>query len=168
MARVFTSNNGKIFAIKDLEITNILNNPEILSEFSLKELDVLYNKYFGDYQSNYPYILQEKIKLYDSSKEINGFNYKDQEYWFDKNTRVSLMNLLNCTKDNVEFVLGDDVVSLSKTNAKKFLSDLEIYASKCYINTKKHLANIKNIKSIEELINYDYTTGYPDKITLNE
>ena len=168
MAKVFIGNNGKFYSVDSLEIVNVLNNTELLSEHSLKELDVLYKKYFGEYQYTYPEILQQKIKIYDSSKDVNSFEYKDQSYWLDKNTRVGLMNLLNCVDDNIELVLGDNILTLSVDKAKKFLSELEVYSSKCYVNTQKHLKAIKELKSVEELINYDYTTGYPNKIILNE
>jgi len=27
---------------------------------------------------------------------------------------------------------------------------------------------IKELRTVEDVVNYDYTSGYPDKITLNE
>ena len=34
--------------------------------------------------------------------------------------------------------------------------------------TTKHLQAIKELKTVEDVVNYNYTSGYPDKITLNE
>jgi hypothetical protein len=42
------------------------------------------------------------------------------------------------------------------------LYTIEIYASKCYDNTQKHLAEIQKIETLEELKNYDYKSGYPE------
>lgn len=41
---------------------------------------------------------------------------------------------------------------------------IEVYASKCYDNTQKHLANVEKLETLEEIIEYDYHTGYPEKL----
>ena len=41
---------------------------------------------------------------------------------------------------------------------------IEKYASECYDNTQMHIANVKAIEDMEELKNYDYRTGYPEKL----
>ena len=43
---------------------------------------------------------------------------------------------------------------------------IEVYASACFDNTAKHKANVMALDSIEEVMSYDYTTGYPDKLNL--
>lgn len=111
-------------------------------------------------------VLVAEIKYYDTSSNVNGFYYKGKEYWYDKATRVGLQNLVNSNPENITLVLGDEMIELDVDKAKQFLSSLEIYAGKCYINTAKHLKAIKSLKTIEDLINYNYTSGYPDKITL--
>ena len=35
-----------------------------------------------------------------------------------------------------------------------------------YVQTQKHLIAVDSLKTPEEVINYDYTTGYPEKIVL--
>ena len=67
---------------------------------------------------------------------------------------------------NIEFIVGDNLVNMSSIKLKAFLLKLEIYAYKCYVNEFKHLRAAKDLLSLEDIINYDYTTGYPDKITL--
>jgi hypothetical protein len=57
------------------------------------------------------------------------------KYWFDKATRVSLVNLVNSSEEDVSFILGSEIVTLSKEKASKFLANLEVYASKCFIKT---------------------------------
>lgn len=111
-------------------------------------------------------VLEAKIKQYDKSSNVNGFYYNDKEYWYDKDTRVGLQTLVNSSTEDVTLMLGDNFVELSVDKAKQFLQQLEVYAGKCYINTQKHLQAVKSLKTIEDLINYDYTVGYPSKITL--
>jgi hypothetical protein len=55
----------------------------------------------------YPYILSAKIKIYDNSEAVNSFLIKGQTFWLDKATRLGLMHLANCSKDNIQLVLGD-------------------------------------------------------------
>lgn len=111
-------------------------------------------------------ILEAKIKQHDKSSNVNGFYYNDKEYWYDKDTRVGLQTLVNSSTEDITLILGDNFIELSIDKARQFLQQLEVYAGKCYINTNKHLQAIKSLKTIEDLINYDYTSGYPSKITL--
>lgn len=113
-------------------------------------------------------VLEATIKAYDKSSKVNSFNYNKKEYWLDKATRVGLQNLANCSSENMSLVLGGKIVELPVDKMKEFLAQLEVYAGKCYINTTKHLLAIKELKTVEDIVNYDYTSGYPDKITLNE
>jgi hypothetical protein len=51
-------------------------------------------------------------------------------------------------------------------NAIEMLLDLEIYASQCYDVTQRHLHNVKQLQSIEDINNYDYKVDYPEKLKL--
>ena len=76
------------------------------------------------------------------------------------------MHLANCSTEDVQLVLGDQILTFSPDFIKEFLAKLEVYAGKCYVQTQKHLIAIDSLKTPEEIINYDYTTGYPEKIVL--
>jgi len=47
------------------------------------------------------------------------------------------------------------------------LSSLEIYALECYNQTATHKAAVEALTTAEEINNYDYTTGYPEKLTFS-
>jgi len=87
-------------------------------------------------------ILIEKVKHYDKSSKVNSFFFNKSEYWLDKNTRIGLMNLTNCTDSLITVFLNNQLLEISSNKLKSFLQDLEVYASKCYVNTQKHLLNI--------------------------
>lgn len=112
-------------------------------------------------------VLEKCIEYYDTSSEVNSFYYNDKKYWFDKATRVGLWNLVNCSESTVQLVLGDEIIELSVDKAKEFLTQLEQYAAKCFIATKKNLLNIRDLHSVGDIINYDYICNYPEKIVLN-
>lgn len=113
-------------------------------------------------------VLEASIRAYDKSLNVNSFYFKEKEYWLDKATRVGLQNLANCCPDNISLVLEDTIVTLSPDKAIEFLSQLEIYAGQCFVTTAKHILTLKKLKTVQDIINYDYTVGYPNKITLNE
>ena len=158
--------NKIIFSVSDLSVHSIVLNHELLNSYTMQELDSFYKKYYGDYSHYYPTILTAKIKAYDSSDAVNSFLFKGQPMWLDKATRVGLMHLVNCSASDVQVVLADEILTFSVEKAKEFLTRLEVYAGQCYLQTQKHIQAVKELNNAEDLINYDYTTGYPEKITL--
>ena len=43
-------------------------------------------------------ILLAKINFYDNSEAVNSFIVNGIDFWLDKNTRVGLAHLANCTE----------------------------------------------------------------------
>lgn len=125
---------------------------------NMKEGFVSYNKLYK--------ILVDKILYYDKSRDINSFIFNNKLYWLNKDTRVGLVNLANSTNENIILFLDPDFIEISPIKLKQHLSKIEVYSNKCYIQTQKHLQNIQQLQTIEDLINYDYTTGYPEKVIL--
>lgn len=147
-------------------LKTLLNRLDLL-ELPLNTWKTLFEEKDGMAYYNLLYkVLEAKIKNYDISQDVNSFYFNDKPYWYDKDTRMGLQNLANCSSDKMTLVIGDNLVELSVDKVKQFLSQLEVYAGKCFVNTVKHLKNIKELKTIEDLVNYDYTSGYPSKIIL--
>lgn len=143
---------------------DILHDP-ILGELSFTELMEIWKNLYG-VPKNVKEILSQKIKLYRKSSNVHSFLYEGKEYWLDKDDRTSLWNLSNSSLGNIEFIVGDNLVNMSSIKLKAFLLKLEIYAYKCYVNEFKHLRSVKDLLTLEDIINYDYTSGYPEKIVL--
>lgn len=161
---VITTDNHKVSLLKSDFNKQILNE-EILLDLSFSDLIDIWKNLYG-IPKNIKEFLKRKIEIYSSSSNINSFIYEGKEYWLDKNDRTSLWNLSNSSLGNLEIVIGDEIVTISSLKLKAFLLKLELYAYKCFVNTFKHLKASKNLNKLEDIINYDYTTGYPDKITL--
>lgn len=118
--------------------------------------------------------IAEKIKeilAYDSSESINSFSVGDRDIWIDKMTRASLLLRFQAEQSNglTETSVWHEgrEYHLSLDAAMSMLYTIEIYASKCYDNTQRHIAIVKLLNSIDEVDSYDYTTGYPDKLNFN-
>lgn len=163
------NHNGHYYVInKDDSLKTLLTREELLG-LSLSVWKELFELKDGVcYFKLMLQTLEAIIKAYDKSSEVNSFYYKGKEYWLDKDTRVGLQNLANCSSDTISIIIKDEIVELAVDKAKEFLSQLEVYAGKCFVNTAKHLLAIKELKTVEDVVNYNYTSGYPNKITLNE
>lgn len=151
--------------LSKLNFNKEILNDSILGELTFAELMEIWKNLYG-VPKNVKEILLQKIKLYRKSSNVHSFLYEGKEYWLDKDDRTSLWNLSNSSLGNIEFIVGDNLVNMNSIKLKAFLLKLEIYAYKCYVNEFKHLRSAKDLLSLEDIINYDYTTGYPDKITL--
>ena len=108
-------------------------------------------------------VLIGKVKNIDNSKE---FEYKGKKLWWDKSTRAGLLNLANSSTDNVAILIGDDIISFNLEFLKDLLAQLEVYSSKCLIVTHKHIKAIEKLQTFEDILKYNYTLGYPDKVVI--
>ena len=105
-------------------------------------------------------ILKAKIEYYDTSENVNSFIINGESFWLDKNTRVGLMHLANCSEGNIELMLKDKILTIPVDVAKSLLSQLEVYAGKCYLQTQKHLMAILEMKKILILFVGNYIWQY--------
>ena len=110
----------------------------------------------------------DEILHYDSSPEVNGFYIDGQELWLDKATRVGLKLRFDAEiasgQTNTTLWYEGIPFNLELANAVQMLNAIELYASACYDNTQAHIANVKALEDVEAIKNYDYRTGYPEKL----
>lgn len=110
----------------------------------------------------------EEILRHDSSHEVNGFYIDGQEMWLDKATRVGLKLRFDAEiasgQANTTLWYDGTPFNLELANAVQMLNAIELYASACYDNTQMHIAYVKVMEDLETLKNYDYRTGYPEKL----
>ena len=109
------------------------------------------------------------ITKYDNRDNVNAFFVSGQKVWLDKDTRAGLMLRFNAEKSSGKIEttlwLGTQSITLGIDKAIQMLYAIEVYASACFDNTAKHKANVMALDSIEEVMSYDYTTGYPEKLS---
>lgn len=113
------------------------------------------------------YLIQT-ITEYDKSDNINQFYIGEYATWLDKATRVGLKLRFESelAQGMTDTILWQNNISfpLNLQEAIQMLYAIEIYASACYDNTQMHLSAVNNIETIDELLTYDYTVGYPEKL----
>lgn len=159
--------SGKFYSIKDFNFDTILKNEDLLSELDMATLPETLHRVLGVYPEHlYLPILSKKLEMYDKSDAVNSFIYKGNKYWLDKQQRSCMKTVAESGLSEIEIIVGEHTVTLPAEFVKQFILDLEAYAYKCYVVTAKHYQNIKSLTNLEDIINYDYTVGYPDKIIL--
>ena len=79
---------------------------------------------------------------------------------------ILLLNLVNSSTDSVAILIDDDVIIFDLEFFKNLLAQLEVYSSKCLIATHKHIKEIEKLQTFEDILKYDYTLGYPDKVVI--
>lgn len=112
----------------------------------------------------------DEITKYDTSSNVNAFSLNGVDVWLDRDTRVSLMNSTtiakNMAQENTILWLGTVKITVKCDQAIQLLSALEMYALSCFNKTAEHKKNVEALSTINEIVSYDYTVGYPEKLNL--
>ena len=112
-----------------------------------------------------------EIEKHDTSSAVNGFILNGQRVWLDKATRVGLMNSTTIAK-----AMGQPTTTLWLCDAKlvvecdkaiQLLSALEMYALECFNVTAAHKKAVSEMSTVEEVLEYDYTAGYPKMLEMS-
>lgn len=110
------------------------------------------------------------IEAYDTSTAVNGFILNGQRVWLDKATRVGLMNSTSIAKamgqPTTTLWLGDAKLVVECDKAIQLLSALEMYALECFNVTAAHKKAVAEMSTVEEVLGYDYTAGYPEVLEM--
>ena len=110
-----------------------------------------------------------EIQIFGKSTNVNYFEIEGESMWLDKSTRVGLFNSISIEKNagKTHTILWYDAVKyvIPIPDALAMLNALELYALNCYNVTQSHIAAVRSLQTIEEIENYDYTIGYPVKLS---
>lgn len=111
-----------------------------------------------------------EIDKHDTSSDVNGFMLNGQRVWLDKATRVGLMNSTSIAKaigqPTTTLWLGDVKLVVDCDKAIGLLSALEMYALECFNVTAAHKKAVAELNTVEEVLGYDYTKGYPEQLKM--
>lgn len=110
-----------------------------------------------------------QITAYDTSEAVNSFTLGNATMWISIDDRISLMNsttILQNAGETTTTLWYDGVkYTLPCATLIQMLSALEVYALQCYDVTEQHKAEVNALTTIEEVDAYDYTIGYPEKLS---
>lgn len=178
-----------------IEITNPTGEQYIAAGWKpIYKMDVpkpnMYYRYEPSYTEETMYILQDwtavisntidrtrqlklqEIKRHDMSPNVNTFTINGMNMWLNKSDRSSLMYSINCEEAmgaTMSYIYTNTTPSIGLeipiSYAKSFLQTIEVYAKQSYNITQNHINNIFSMTASEDIINYNYNVGYPDKLT---
>ena len=112
-----------------------------------------------------------EIEKHDTSPSVNGFMLNGQRVWLNKDTRVGLMNSTSIAKamgkTTTTLWFGGMQIEVNCDKAIQLLSALEMYALECFNVTAAHKKAVAEMSTVEEVLAYDYTAGYPEVLMMN-
>ena len=110
------------------------------------------------------------IEAYDTSSSVNGFILNGERVWLDKATRVGLMNSTSIAKamgkKTTTLWFGGMQIEVNCDKAIGLLSALEMYALECFNVTAAHKKAVAELNTVEDVLGYDYTKGYPEQLKM--
>jgi len=169
---------GQRLMLADLSIGQFLYNidNEMLEIFNENEVNAIMKRLdcYDDIEAWRDMRLAQ-IHAYDSGASVNSFSINDVVGWFDKNTRVGLVNMYQLFQKSgsndalpllwvggnaIEFNTADEVLEV--------LAKIEMYAAQCYAVTQRMKTSVNSlcrIGDLDGLKTFDFRSGYPPNLS---
>lgn len=110
------------------------------------------------------------IRYYDSSDDINSFTVGSLKMWLDKQERCILYAALlaheQLGKTSMTKIYHGHTFTYPLAMWRQLLGLIELYATDCLNCTETHIEAVKRLTNREEVLAYNYKTGYPDPLIL--
>ena len=111
-----------------------------------------------------------EIASYSDSEAVNSLTFNGLKTWLTPNVRANYLVSLDAAEllgeTDITFVVEGVQASLPIKQVRLLLAKIQRYADACYIVTEGHKRAVKALQTVEEVESYDYTTGYPEKLSL--
>ena len=109
-----------------------------------------------------------ELIAYDSSSEVNSFTINGQEMWLTRDDRTQIDESINAYEavglTQMTKYFDGVPYTFELTTWKEMLNALIVYASEALNVTEGHKVAINALTDIEDVEEYDYTVGYPNKL----
>lgn len=113
----------------------------------------------------------DEINVYDQSDDVNLFYLAGQPMWLDAQTRqtlrISIESYAAMGRETATKWFGGQQFTFPISAWLSMLNALEVYAAEALNVTEMHKSNITNMTNIQDVEQYDITTGYPEKLNLS-
>ena len=146
--------------LSDVGIVDLSEASEILSNFTEEPLSYLQA------------LLLHNIETFDTSPAVNGFLLNGSVEWIDIELRMKLCSRTlpeekKAGKTSTVLWLGNKPYELPIETIEQIMHEIEIYAKACLDVTNSHKAQVLTLSDVSALVAYDYTAGYPEKLSFN-
>ena len=113
----------------------------------------------------------DEIEAYNKSTAVDSFLLNGESHWLDFNLRDRVFQgnerLKLMGRTDTTLWLDGMCIELPIEQAQMLIANIEAYAKDCYNVTERHKMEVKALKTYDEVMAYDITAGYPEKIELN-
>lgn len=112
-----------------------------------------------------------ELAIYDNSTAVNEFIINGIGAWFTPTERTNYSSSVAAAKllgvETLSFYVSGMKLDVPTASAEQMLAAVMLYADQCFIVTKQHEATINSLESIEDINNYNFKTGYPEKLVFS-
>ena len=113
-----------------------------------------------------------QIGVYDSSSNVEEFTINGVPMWLGHELRQQIRTSAEAYSaagyDNMTKVFNGAEFTFPITVWLQMLNALEVYAAEALNTTERHKNNVNAMDNVQDVIDYDYTTGYPEKLGFGE
>lgn len=113
-----------------------------------------------------------QIETYDSSDAVEQFTINDVHMWLGHELRQQIRTGADAYNamgyETMTKVFNGAEFTFPITVWIQMLNALEVYAAEALNTTERHKNNVMQLNNIQEVIDYDYTTGYPLKLVFGK
>lgn len=157
--------------IKDINITIEVNEKKITILNPSEEM-ILNDGWeeFEDTAEDLKKIKLQEIINYDKSEDVNKFFINNFSLWLSREERVVIKDRFQREKDagkeKTRLLYKGLVLELTPDMGIHLINMVSAYADQCFDVTEAHKSALNDLTTKEEIQSYDYTVGYPEKISI--
>lgn len=111
-----------------------------------------------------------EIDAYNVSPAVDNFKLNGMDAWLTVEERLNYDRSIRAYEqmgiDNAQFFINGMALEVPVEKAKMLLAQIQIYADNAYMATMRHKFAVMALDSIEDVENYDFTSGYPEQLEL--
>lgn len=157
--------------IEDINIT-IEVNEEKITILNPSEEMILNDGWeeFEDTAEDLKKIKLQEIINYDKSEDVNKFFINNFSLWLSREERIVIKDRFQREKDagkeKTRLLYKGLVLELTPDIGIHLINMVSAYADQCFDVTEAHKSALNDLTTKEEIQSYDYTVGYPEKISI--
>lgn len=113
-----------------------------------------------------------QIDNYDASPNVEEFTINGNPMWLGHELRQQIRTSADAYEalghETMTKVFNGVEFTFPIEQWRQMLNALEVYAAEALNATERHKINVSKMDNIQDVIDYDYTTGYPLKLSFGD
>lgn len=105
------------------------------------------------------------LNAFDQGPEVLSFSFGGHSMWLNPQQRTNYLMTLDAAEEVGLTTVPFNGQQVSISDARAILKAVALYAMQTMATTDAHAAAIRSLQTIEAVDAYDFTVGYPEKLT---